>query len=288
MTTVKTGNSIKTGISILSGAFAAALLLTACVDDNKPGDGGTLSQAQADTVAEVMAVAADGLAEGATFAGPADPSMDFVASAMPRGMPYPILPALCTPTRSPNPPMNGDADAVPDSVRVDFTGCMLTTPGFTIALGGMIDYVDPTPTTTDIGLKTRYLDFMRSVTFGTRTRAVHQNGVRLVIRSANMLQRADSSFHTDYAFPDGSTASHVLDWSSLFTPDAAGFVENTSWHGWTLPSGTWTINGTSTFTRGTQSFALTVTTAMPLHFDATCRMAPRFDAGSLNVKVVKN
>ena len=278
---------MKTTIQLLGGAFAAALLVVACDNGTRPGDG-ALSQAQADTVADVMASQADGLAEGAAYGGPAGPSVDFFASALPRGLAFPFFSRFCEPTRSPDPPTNSDGDQVPDSVRVDFTGCSLSSTHLTIDVSGMIDFVDPTPSATDIGLKTRYTGFTRSVTYNDKTRSVTQNGVRLVIKSADQLQLADSSFKTDYTFFDGTTASHLVDWSTLFTPDAPAVVMSNSFRGWSLPSGTWTVNGTSTFTRGDRSYALSVTTSPPLHFDATCTMAPRFDTGTLKVVVTKN
>jgi hypothetical protein len=40
--------------------------------------------------------------------------------------------------------------------------------------------------------------------------------------------------------------------------------------------------GTMDWLRGTESFALTVTTVEPLHFDAACDSAQRFDAGEMH------
>jgi len=279
---------LKMNFQILGGAIAAlSLSLAACSTSTAPGSA-ALSQAQADTVADVMASEADGLAEGASYDGTIAPPIGFFESALPRGLPFPIFSGACKPTKSPASPTNSDGDAVPDSVRYDFTGCSFTGPFASITVSGMIDFVDPTPTTTDVGLKTRYLAFTRGVTYNGKTRSVKQNGVRLVIRSADKLQRADSSFETDYTFPDGTTASNLINWSSLFTPDASSVVTMTTWHAWGLPSGTWTINGSSTFTRGDKSYALQVTTSPPLHFNAGCTMGPRFDAGTLKVVVTKN
>jgi len=279
--------SVRTSVSILGGALAAALLVVACDSGTRPGNG-ALSQAQADTIADVMAGQADGLAEGAAFGGTTGPSVDFFASALPRGLLFPFFSRLCTPTSSPSPSTNSDGDPVPDSVRVDFTGCSLSSPRLTIDVSGMIDFVDPTPTTTDIGLKTRYLDFMRSVTYNDKTTSIKKNGVQLVIRDGANLQLADSAFATDFTFRDGTTASHLIDWSTIFTPDSAAVAMNAMRRAWTLPSGTWTINGTSTFTHGDRTFSLAVTTSTPLHFNSTCKMAPRFDAGALTVEVMKN
>jgi hypothetical protein len=280
MTTLRT-------ISTLSGAVAAALFVVGCSTTSSPSSG-ALSQAQADTIADVMTSDADALSDGASYDASVAPPVAFFESGLPRDVIVPIFTGFfCKPTKSPATPTNSDGDAVPDSVRFDFTGCSFTGSHVSLTVSGMIDFVDPTPTTTDIGIKTRYLAFARSVTVNDKTRSVKQNGVRLVIRSADKLQGADSSLETDYTFPDGSTASHLINWSSLFTPDASGVVTSTAWHAWGLPSGTWNINGSSTFTRGDKSYALMVATSPPLHFNATCTMAPRFDSGQLKVVVTK-
>jgi hypothetical protein len=76
------------------------------------------------------------------------------------GMPFAVAPmqgapltspssGSCTPTTSPTPPTNSDGDPVPDSVRVDFTGCTFAGGSFTATLSGTIDFVDPTPAVTD-------------------------------------------------------------------------------------------------------------------------------------------
>jgi hypothetical protein len=44
-----------------------------------------------------------------------------------------------------------------------------------------------------------------------------------------------------------------------------------------------TVNGRMTWTRGTASHALAVTTVKPLHHDAACTSHPRFTAGELMV-----
>jgi hypothetical protein len=276
-----------TRLPMLGVACAGALFVAACDTSTAPSSN-VLTQAQADTVADVMVSDADALSDGASLDAAAAPPVAFFESALPRGVPFPFFTPFCTPTKTPSTPTNSDGDAVPDSVRFDFTGCSFTGAHVSIAVSGMIDFVDPTPVATDIGLKTRYLAFTRSVTYGDKTRSVKQNGVRLVIRSADKLERADSSYKTDYTFPDGSTASHLINWSSLFTPDAAGTITSTTWRAWGLPSGTWNINGSSTFTRGDKSYSLAVTTSPPLHFNTACTVAPRFDAGTLKAVVTRN
>ena len=73
-------------------------------------------------------------------------------------------------------------------------------------------------------------------------------------------------------------------WESIFTADVAGSIMRDA----LLPSGTWSVNGTSSWTRGQRSYSLTVTTNPPLHYNASCTTAPRFDAGKLTAVVVRN
>ena len=55
-----------------------------------------------------------------------------------------------------------------------------------------------------------------------------------------------------------------------------------------LPSGTWSIAGSSTWTSGPLSYSLSASTSQPLHFNASCTVDPRFDAGTLVIAVTKN
>src|SRR5207249_468673 len=54
-----------------------------------------------------------------------------------------------------------------------------------------------------------------------------------------------------------------------------------------LPSGDWTIAGSSTYTSGTNSYSLSVSTSEPLHYNSGCTNEPRFDSGTLTVQVTK-
>src|SRR5439155_215529 len=55
-----------------------------------------------------------------------------------------------------------------------------------------------------------------------------------------------------------------------------------------LPSGTLSIDGTSTWTRGTNSYSLTVSTDPVLHYNASCTVRPKFDAGTIKTTVTRN
>ena len=264
-----------------AGTLAAALL-AACNELQSPA--GTLTQVEANAVAEEITTDAATLVQGATFGSSS-------------GAPFAVGPILgapvmatastnCTPTQSPASPTNSDGDPVPDSVRVDFTGCTATDGSYAATLSGTIDFVDPTPSTTDWVLRTRYTDFGRSLTNTATgaTRTAVENGVRSVSGSADQLQFTETNFRTDYTFALGITASHVRTWSSTFTADQAGSIQAGS----PLPNGDWNITGTSVWTSGPLSYSLAVTTNPQLHYNASCTVEPRFDSGTLAAVVTKN
>jgi len=116
-----------------------------------------------------------------------------------------------------------------------------------------------------------------------KTTSETRNGTRTTRRDATTLESAETNLRTDYVFRNGATATHVKTWLSRFTADVAGAIESEQ----PLPSGTWSMAGTSSWTRGANTYALTVTTSPPLHFNASCGAGPRFDSGTLIVVVVR-
>jgi hypothetical protein len=252
--------------------------LAACSDQTAgPGQPG-LTKAQADSLAGVVTADVDAMAQGAAV-GTWDGAL---AAAGPIDM-GDRLGWGCMPAKSPATPVNSDADPVPDSVRLDFSGCGTTSRRGTVAYSGTIDLLDPTPKDSDFAVKLVYADFARTVTGGAGgTSSVMQDGSRQFLRSPSQLQQVEHDFHTDFTFPDGSTASHVKDWSSTFTADVAGSIGRGR-----LPSGTWDITGTSTWTRGDRTYALSVTTGPDLHYNASCEGYPRFDAGKVTTVVTR-
>ena len=65
--------------------------------------------------------------------------------------------------------------------------------------------------------------------------------------------------------------------------DQAGSIQMGS----PLPSGNWSVSGSSTLTSGTNSYSLSVSTSDPLHYNASCTVEPRFDSGTLTAVVTK-
>ena len=258
---------------------AVALWLAACSEGSGPPQP-ALTQAQADSVGEVVVADAQADLDVATAEG----GPGFVPGASP-GLPLQLSTQFCQPTIEPTPATNSDGDRVRDSVRVTFVDCVITFRRGSDTVRGTIDVVDPTPTFTDRSIKLAFTDFARiRVDRAGLMSSITQNGSRQVIRDADHIAQSTVDFHTDYVFRDGTTASHVRDWDLLFTADVAGAIRADSW----LPSGTLTVTGGSTFSHGDKAFALDVSTPSPLHFDATCEDRPKFDSGTLTVIATRN
>jgi hypothetical protein len=255
-------------------AATAALLAAgalACSENPNATGSPSLSAAQADSVAAAVVADLDGMPEGAVFD---------LLGLPPSSAQGPTGSLACEPTVSPLPVLNSDDDPIPDSIRIDFTGCVFEGRRETVALSGARDLVDMVPLISGHTVRSRFIDFGRSVT-RTETGAtwsVAHNGIREFSATATELLAQEIDFLTEFAFPDGATARHERDWSSLFTADAG--QEITARH---LPAGTWDVDGTSAWTKGDRSWSLTVNTSVPLHFDPACEFRPRFDDGTVEI-----
>src|SRR5256712_2612424 len=194
----------------LRAATTVAPALAAC--SSMEGPNTLLTQQEAQSVADVVVADAASLADAASYDAAS-------------GVPMASAPASATtaqpcPTISPQPVVNSDADMPPDSVHFDFTGCIIQQPLETITLSGAIDYVDPTPTTTDHSRRVRFTDFTRTVMkiLSGKTTSVELNGVRTFTGTADVLEHSETNFRTDYTYADRSPAKHLNTLSSTFTP----------------------------------------------------------------------
>jgi len=266
---------------LAAGAITVALFAACSTSPVTSPQNPVLTQPEANAVAEVVATDAASLVGGATL--DAATGMPFAVAPMPGAPALATSSASCTPTRTPSPPTNSDGDPVPDSVRIDFTGCTFTGDAHTVTLSGSIDIVDPTPAITDRAFRTRSNAFTRTVTTATgTTRSVVENGVRSVVGTPDQIQLTDT-MQTDYTYATGATASHARKWLATFVADQAGSIQMGS----PLPSGNWGVSGSSTWTSGINSYSLAVTTSDPLHYDTSCTVEPRFDSGKLTAVVTK-
>ena len=262
-----------------AASVAFALLgLAACSDDGAGPSTGALTQAQAEFAAEVVSDDADAQSDALSSAT-AD-AVSFSRALAPFG-------AQCTPAPTVSPtPADQDGDIVPDSVRFTFEPpCVLSLPLRTVTRSGIIDVVDPTPADLDWAWRVRFIDFLT-----TRQRLVsdavvsaRRDGVRTVTGDADALHHDVTGFTTTFTHANGSVTTHRRTWSSDFTADTPGSIA----HAEPLPSGTWDITGTSTWTRENAEWSASVTTNPALHYDAGCTEAPRFDAGTLTLVVTR-
>lgn len=257
---------------------AAGVMFAACSDRMSP-PAPALSQAEADSIGAV--VTAD--VENELDAGSASSGIGFVPGApFSRAL---LLTSNCTPDIAPQPVVNSDGDRVPDSIRVTFTDCVIGFRRGADTVRGLIDIIDPTPQGTDGSIKLAFTDLVRIFVGrdGLRT-SVTQNGDREAIRDTTTLSQTETGFRTDYVFGNGATATHVRDWSVVFTADVAGSIVRDA----PLPSGTLSIDGTSTISRnGSIIFDLEVSTPTDLHYNATCTDRPRFDEGTLTAAATR-
>jgi hypothetical protein len=253
-------------------SVTATFALAACNDFGAPSNQ-VLSRAEADSL--VMAVAAD------LDALPSGASYD-VMGGIPLAPPRPGLnPPDCA-TREPNPPVDSDGDLVPDSVRITFDCSFSSTRG-TFAVTGTVDLLDMQPTVPDHSIRSVFTDLTHSATGDRGTFSSVENGTRTWSGSSSQLAHSQIDFHTDVTFPNGSTASHVKDWTAIFTADVAGSIERRQ----PLPSGTFDVDGSSVWTHGDRTWSFSVATDPNLHYDAACDVRPKFDAGKVTLVVTR-
>ena len=183
--------------------------------------------------------------------------------------------------RTPASPADGDADGVPDSVRFTLNACVITYPAETDTLRGIIDILDPTLATADNAVKRIFTSAVRVRLRSGKLSTETVNGTRMTTRDATTLTHTETNFSTAYVFPDQSAATHVRSWTSTFTADVASSIMADQ----TLPSGNWTISGSSSWSQGGNMYSLAVSTGAALHYSASCTATPRFDSGKLTVVV---
>lgn len=266
---------------LAAASLLTALALAGCSSDQTTGPSGGLTPSEAQDLAAVVTTDADALMDASTL----NPGSGVaISAAAPLAIP-PWGPPPCQVTRSPDAPVNSDGDPVADSVRFDFTGCQFGGGGMTVTISGFIDVLDPTPGTTDFGIRTVFTDYRveRQSTRHDLTFTTVFNGARQVAGDADQLSHLISNFTTDFTFWSGRQVTHVTDWNAIFTADVPGSIQPDQ----PPPSGILNIAGTSSWTSGDGSRSISITTS-GLHFNAACTVAPRFDAGTETLVTVRN
>jgi len=262
--------------ALVAGAMLVSL---ACGDDSSsPSTTESLNAAQASALGEGIAVDVVEMIDASDF----DPTsgMSLLRAASINGPP-----SGCNVAVTPSAPVNSDADAVPDSVRFDYTTCTFTRGAMTHTLSGTIDVLDPTPTTTDLAVRMVFTSFMRSLfnSVTDKTVSALMDGERLIVLTSDSLTHTVTDFQTDYTFATGVTATHLKNWAGKFYADVPGAIVLGS----PLPAGLLTLNGTSDWVRDGKTWNVVTTTNIPLHFDPACTALPPFDAGKLTHTVTR-
>lgn len=258
--------------SSLAVFVTAALLGTACSNNTGPASA-AITSAQADTVSQVIVNDAQSEVDYSAAIGS--------AAYVPGGAP---AAAGCV-SRTPASPANSDGDPVPDSVRLTFTNCIVNYPLSSDTVNGAIDILDPTPTVTDHSWKHIFTNLSR-IHVGPlgRESSITLNGTRQIVGDSAQLTFTSTNVETDFVWPNGATASHIRSWTLAFTADTAGKIVFDG----QLPSGSLTVTGTSTWTRGPNTWHIDATTPAPLHYNASCTVRPKFDSGTFKAVVTRN
>lgn len=186
------------------------------------------------------------------------------------------------PCVTPSAPADGDGDGVPDDASYTFTAppCRYTdVRGFTLDVVGQLRIVDPAPETAGFGavIDLTNLRFSLTAEDTDRNYSVTRNGrVTLAGTPAGLeLSSELQVLRTFTGLPDAAV-EHV--WVLGFDPETTLQINQP------LPSGSVTVAGEVNWSRGDETFDLTVTTVTPLHYNASCdQTGQRFDGGELAV-----
>jgi hypothetical protein len=179
-------------------------------------------------------------------------------------------------------PADTDGDGVPDDAIYTFTAPPCRYPdvrGFTLDVVGQLRVVDPAPETAGFGAVVDFTNFRFTLTADNADRnySVTRNGRVTVTGSPTGLElSSEMQILRTFSGLSDAAVEHV--WTMDFEPETTLQINQP------LPSGALTIAGTVNWTRGDETFELTLTTVAPLHYNAACDdTGQRFDEGELAV-----
>ena len=247
-------------------ASVLAAALTACSDSTDP---------DADPLPDNA-----GTAVGLTVRDNVESSLD--AFFPPRLLQPYSTGAASDPCVTPTSSVDADGDGVPDDASYTFTAppCRYTgVRGFTLDVVGQLRIVDPAPETAGFGanLTLTGLRFSLSGDDPDKNYSVTRNGtIALTGTTAGLELATDLQLVRTFTGLPDAAAEHV--WIVGFDPESTLQINQP------LPSGSVTVSGNVGWTRGSESFDLTITTTSPLHYSASCAATgQRFDDGELRV-----
>ena len=241
------------------------LALGACGDSNDPGDDPLPNDAATAvglTVRDNIEAAFDGF--------------------HPRRLLEPLSTGVADePCVTPSAATDTDGDGIPNAAQYTFTAppCEFDVRGFTLNVVGQLRIEDPAPEAPGFGanITITNLRFTLDHEEAEREYSVTRNGLMsLTGDPAGLALATDLQVVRTFSGLPDAFAEHV--WTLGFDPETTLQINQP------LPSGSVSAAGTVTWTRGDESFELTVTTVTPLHYDAGCSQpGQRFDEGELSV-----
>jgi hypothetical protein len=245
--------------------FAGLALAVACGDSGGP-DTGPLPDDATHAI-------------GLTIRDEVEASVD--ALAVPTQLaPYAVqVDQLCA---EPSDPADTDGDGVPTSAEYIITAppCRFEDiRNTTLDMIGRLQIDDPDPGAGGAGFDYNgTLVNLRSSFRGKdadHSYSITRNGTRVLTGTTAGLELA-TDLQLLRTFPGLSDAAVDVQWTISFDPDTPLQINHP------VPAGALAVAGTMDWLRGTESYALTVSTPEPLHFDVTCDAAQRFDAGEVH------
>ncbi len=277
---------ISRGSRSLPGTLSVlVLLLAACSGDSTtdPNGSAPLTQAEAQAVGEEMQGEIEGITSGSAlinFLAPDFPTAPAARRALGGSVAFASPPAGC-PTFSEFPPTDLDADGIPDNLTVTFDSlvCVFTHPSGQArkVLSGSVTISDPSQV--DPGLRVVFADLLHRTTIQDTIFFQRQaDGVWQLVASAAGFSATDSTTVSHESSRHGA-AVLAKRWQVDFTAaQGETYIPHLP-----LPSGDFEIDGSTTRTRGSDSKSFVVTTAVPLHHDATCDAELRIVSGELDI-----
>jgi len=249
---------------LAAGALAA--VLAACGDSTDPDD---------DPLPDNAATAV-----GLTVRDNVEASLD---AFFPRRLLQPLSTGpAADPCVTPSSSAETDGDGVPDDATYTFTAppCRYAdVRGFSLDVVGQLRIVDPAPETPGFGanISLTALRFSLSAEDPDKNYSVIRNGTLTLTGGPAALElTTDLQVQRTFTGLSDASAEHV--WTVGFDPETSLQINQP------LPDGSVTVSGTVAWSRSDESFDLTITTATPLHYDASCAATgQRFDDGELRV-----
>ena len=183
------------------------------------------------------------------------------------------------PCATPSSTTDSDGDGIPDDATYLFTSPPCHFTGFrggTLDVVGQLRTQDPTPSAAGFGYDATFTVLRYTITSGdgeTTYSVTRNGGATLTGSTAGLFLATDLQVaRTFTGQPDAAVDEQ---WTVTYAPETPLQINRP------IPAGTLDVSGTLDWTRGTETFSLTVTTPTPLHYAACSDTAQRFDAGEL-------